>query len=470
MALGGIRSLWDIPGLERVKKVCSTQGVHFTAYGGLVRHLLLKLIETANSGDRWDLFDIVPFASDIDLIHTGTPEQTQLLQRALVYEVPFGECFRWQLRSVHDNALYWDSMKVNNVVPASLMTLSTNSNEGIYDRWDAYRDYSSRKFRYIRNGFYSESPLFKAGKDLELFSALLYYRVLFEAGLHPDELEGQPGLPDARAVMVDGCRGQDTQTRLEESAYLRARLRYLCAALGASARPGYLDAAKETLALDELLEYLGGYLGIDDILFPESTLTIAAHLKGDSFRLPFSTGNWMDADAAQTRFDEVLKALAGVGQQARLGPGQKVLFASPEHYIELGISSSSHAGSDWLHEFVHFALPLIPDISSQVSPYLPDGLAVLASFCVTSGSTEDTDSDEADEENEGSKTEESSRTILVPVPSAVQLGDEGLDSKQRNLFIRVNCGGLFEATPALESALRGDITVQFFLVGWKGFK
>jgi hypothetical protein len=66
MMLGGIRSLWDIRGLEQIQKVCSTHGVHFTAYGSLLRRLMLKLIATETSGDRWDLFDLVPFASDID--------------------------------------------------------------------------------------------------------------------------------------------------------------------------------------------------------------------------------------------------------------------------------------------------------------------------------------------------------------------------------------------------------------------
>src|SRR6185295_6047801 len=109
MVLGGIRSLWDIPGLENIRKVCSTHGVHFTAFGGLVRHAVLELIAPAHSGEQWDLFDIVPFASDIDLIHTAPADQTQMLHQAIVYDIPFGDHFRWQLRSVHDNNLYWDS-------------------------------------------------------------------------------------------------------------------------------------------------------------------------------------------------------------------------------------------------------------------------------------------------------------------------------------------------------------------------
>src|SRR5262249_13284930 len=111
MILGGIRSLWDIHGLEQLRKVCSTHCVHFTAFGGFMRRLMLVLIQTSQSGDQWDLFDLAPFASDIDLIHTGNAEQNDLLLQSIVYEIPWGECFRWQLRSVHDNGVYWESMK-----------------------------------------------------------------------------------------------------------------------------------------------------------------------------------------------------------------------------------------------------------------------------------------------------------------------------------------------------------------------
>lgn len=480
MVLGGIRSLWDIRGLEHIRKVCSTHGVHFTAYGGLLRHLLLKLLETAQSGDRWDLFDLVPFASDIDLIHTGTPDQTELLLRTIVYDIPFADCFRWQLRSVHDNAIYWDSMKVNNVIPASLMTLSTNSTDGIYDRWDGYRDYSSRKFRYIRNGFYTESPLYRAGRDLEACSALLYYRVLLEAGVGPGELESQPGLADARAVVLEAARSADIRIRLEDSAYLRARMRYLCAALGASARPNDLRAAAETLALGELAENLGGDLGLSSILLPGAALAVSAHLGGDTFRIPFHTDDWFSGEEAAARFERALDDLpqrpvpsdsqpdARVFERPRLGPGQQILFGSPPFDIYLGRSESSHAGPEWLHEFVHFGLRLPVETYSEIKGYLPDGLAILAVFRSTYRPEGSGETGNSEGGGVGGEDNEIRSAFIVPLPSVFGLNRPLSESNPGTLLIRINCAGLFEAVPALENRMGGYVEIEFFVVSWKG--
>jgi PAS domain-containing protein len=511
MILSGIRSLWDIHGLEQLRKVCSTHGVHFTAFGGFLRHLMLKLIETSQTGDSWDLFDLVPFASDIDLIHTGSAEQTDLLLRSIVYEVPWGECFRWQLRSVHDNGIYWESMKVNNVIPASLMTLSTNSTDGIYDRWDGYRDYASRTFRYIRNGFYSESPLYRAGRDLELFSALLYYRVLFEAGVRPDGFESQPGLTEAISVVGAAANSDDVRVRLEQSAYLRARLRYLCAGLTASARPADLHAAQETLALDELSESLSGVIfDLPRILFPDAVLAVTAHLGGDTFRIPFRSPAWDEEAEAPARFEQALDDLPRrfveqgdgtvdltAGQRATLGPGQQILFASPSIDIFLGISESSHAGQGWLHEFVHFALPLSIERDAAIKPYFPDALAVLAVFRAridTQDEVEDSEAGDAEtingdsskreddnavqdsdgeeavasEEANANADNESRNAIVVPIPSVFSRTGPESPSVAGWLFVRINCGGLLETVPDLERRLGGYIDVEFYVVGWKG--
>jgi hypothetical protein len=183
-----------------------------------------------------DVFDLVPFASDVDLLHTGPPELTPILRRCLSSQIPFGECLRWQIRSLSENGMFWDSMKVNNIVPASTMTFSTDSGFGVRDRWNGAADYDSRQFRYIRNAYYPESPLYRAGKDLEVCSVLMYFRILFEAGIETGEIERQPGWTDARQVIDDTCAGTDALVACQENAKLRARLRYLMGALRGAMR------------------------------------------------------------------------------------------------------------------------------------------------------------------------------------------------------------------------------------------
>lgn len=440
MILANIRSLWDVPGLERIQKTCSQHGVHFTAFGSLVRRLAqASWTEQAPK----DLFPLVPFFSDIDLIHTGAPELTPTLQKALVHDIPFGECFRWQLRSVKSNSLFWESMKVNNVIPSCLATLSTNSVHGLNDRWDGIRDVQSHSYRFIRNGFYSESPLFRQGRDIELFSVLLYYRVLLEAGLDASELARQPGLEDARRVIAATCSDGESMIRLEESAHMRARLRYLVAALAGAARFGTLDSSMEVLGLDQVVDYLDDEFRIQTVLFPPETLTVTAHIGGNTFRLDFGTPRWKESDDAAKEMEE---ALGGVqfppeGEHkvgASLGPGQKVLMASPVFNVNGGISESSHGGADWVQEFLHFALPIDSSNEGLFANLEDEDLSVVAAL--------------------RGQISNKPVTIFLAPPNVVRFGLAAPGGVDRFLFLRVNCGGLFERI--------GDIEIQ---VGTESF-
>lgn len=92
---------------------------------------------------------------------------------------------------MEENSEFRRAMLSNGIVPVNLMSLATNAANGIIDPWDGFRDLRSKHFRYIRNGFYSQSPLLAKRLDVEFFSALMYLRVLLEAGdpiLDLDEL------------------------------------------------------------------------------------------------------------------------------------------------------------------------------------------------------------------------------------------------------------------------------------------
>ncbi len=87
--IGNLRALPDIPGLGRMQTVCDKHGVHFMAIGGLVRNLIRMGPDWEHDPDyHMDIFDLVPFASDVDLIHTGPPELTPVLRRSLQNHVP----------------------------------------------------------------------------------------------------------------------------------------------------------------------------------------------------------------------------------------------------------------------------------------------------------------------------------------------------------------------------------------------
>src|SRR5207248_194030 len=166
------KSLYDIQGLSELRTICRLFGIQVTAYGSMIRRLL------SSQSNNPDLFELTPFASDIDLIHTGSTDQTPKILDAIYEHVPLAECFRWELRSVEEYAVYEQAMRTNGVTPANLMSMSTDPSQRFRDPWDGESDIRERRFRYVRNGFYEESPLYKAGRDLEIFSVLLYFRVL----------------------------------------------------------------------------------------------------------------------------------------------------------------------------------------------------------------------------------------------------------------------------------------------------
>ena len=97
--------LFDVHGLEGLSEVCREFEVRLTAHGGLVRRLASGLVANPESrSPALALFDLVPAASDIDLIHSGADAVTAQIYNSIHRHVPNAECFRWQLDSVASRA------------------------------------------------------------------------------------------------------------------------------------------------------------------------------------------------------------------------------------------------------------------------------------------------------------------------------------------------------------------------------
>jgi hypothetical protein len=96
------------------------------------------------------------------------------------------------------------------------------------------------------------SPLYQQGRDLEVFSSLIYLRALFETDLN---LNQQSGL-QAVAHVTREAQTLDTIIALQESAYLRSRFNYLLAAI-AAVRP-FPDPTEvlKTAGVNALLEFI----------------------------------------------------------------------------------------------------------------------------------------------------------------------------------------------------------------------
>lgn len=361
-------SLFEVPGFDALRPIANRFDVRFVLIGSTCRRIMMSEVDGFRHEDPYDLFDFAPFASDVDLLHSGTPEQSAPILEAIRDGVPAAHSFRWEVRSFAENAPFWDAVRVGNVVPFDLVTLASDSTYGLHDRWNARADFERRTFRYVENGFADTSELLRTGRDLLAFTAISYLRGLLEAhaaalaanpaepALGAGDVLNQPALESVANVCQSSCNVRVLRA-LNESAYLRARLWYrlrklswatpspelltnLANAAGLAAFVNYLSDRDPKL--DQIVTTAIGESGKSGLMSPS--------LGGDLFRLPTEIDGWASgADA-----DALLERLLPEGSAD--GRDRAVLASSPIP-VTTGLSASSEPAS----EFVHFEIPLAGD-------------------------------------------------------------------------------------------------------------
>lgn len=177
-----INCLFDVPGFEALKRPLSELNLGVTLRGGVVRRLASLVAKGRPPKSPLELFDVAPFASDIDLTHTGEPSDSELISELISEHVPWAEAMRWEIRDEESCAEIDEAADYNSVIPAAQISLSSNPNIAWIDPLNGRKDIRERRFRFIRNPKYGDSPLYKNGRDLEFFSVLLFLRILTEAG------------------------------------------------------------------------------------------------------------------------------------------------------------------------------------------------------------------------------------------------------------------------------------------------
>jgi pimeloyl-ACP methyl ester carboxylesterase len=396
--------------------------------------------------------ELASFSSDIDVIHSGKTEDTVAITSALIASIPFGESIRWQVKSSKENSVFEASLPFNGVIPVNLMSLSTFGTWGVKDEWHGTNDIETGKYRYLRNGFYSDSPLFKMGRDVELFSALLYFKALVEdiSFKSRNELDAQPGLSEAKTVVHASCSSNALLMSLQESSYLRARLLYLLKDL--RSRELVRSQWKEDVplfGLDRLVEYLKddamfGLGGQVSRLFEDGgSIVISARLGGDQYRLPHTTEGWRIGGSSSPNFKTKVATTPETSATAPsvvLSDDQFLLAESPSIPITSGKSTSSQIG-DTIHEFFHMAIP----IARRGSNGIPVSASDLSLLLEISPSSDD------------------SRTpVLLSVPNVCSMEFEGSEGM---LYVRSNALGFLEyAKQITNSSADDEMLLRTFIV------
>jgi pimeloyl-ACP methyl ester carboxylesterase len=426
-----LANLYDVPGFGDLRRVTRRFGVEIKAIGGFVRRIASRLRDYSELPN--DPLTLVPFTSDIDLIHSGQTAINADIVAAIRDSVPFGEALRWQIRSAEEDHRFAQALRFNDIIPATLMTLSTSKKRGIADPWNGQKDIHNHAYRFIRNARYRMSPLYHEGRDLELFAALLYIKVLLDDSVAIKQLAKQPGLAAARNAVLDTCGGPDAlialQQRSSEGQYLRARFLYLLKDIrGLAFEANLLLTIRDRFGLAVLQDYLRSdsefdHLGssVSNILDATQPLMISAHLhEKDRYRVPDFTGDWQRGGACNDSFGQTLDR-----NKSELASGQVVVYASPPIDLTSGFSESENP-----NEFVHVSVPLDSAAIQELQGTSDDDLSIALELI-------------------GQKTPESPIHSVLFSPPAVCSVISRIDKEEGVLWIRINAFGLLASTDEL---------------------
>jgi hypothetical protein len=424
-------TLWDIQQLRPLEQIGRRRNVAFKVRGGTALRAVLAH-KREPSIQTLDLFDLTPFTADVDLTHSGEATLTPSLVDEILSEVPNGECFRWDLQSAEDIQAAAGDRLYTNVLPARLIELSGVAPE-VIDPANGLRDVYQASYRYFRDPRYRQSGLFRSGRNLEAFSALLYLQTLGEADIVGDEQIRQPGWRDVKEVFqtADG----EIHQHLQEYPYLRSRLRRL---LVNAAAPYAREDFVRTATQSGLAEFIRSVAESARIPYPlraileEPTAADASfcesdRIKGDTYRLEAWPGGWGFADDTL--------------DLPRLDSSIHVVAVSPPLLLNAGDATASY-GSDTEQvvpptgqEFVHLELPEYFDFAYYSDISETD----LSAFLMVSDG----------------------EWRSYPLPSVVHRRRFRGGTKER-ATIRMNCLGLLE-----EASRFGIVNARIVLVAWR---
>lgn len=358
-------TLWDIEQLRSLEQIGLDKNISFVVRGGVAFRLALASTSESTRSALYDLFQLTPFTADVDLSHSGASALTTSLRNDILAVVPTAECFRWDLQSADELEESFSSEPRANLIPARMIEITGEVPEGLRDPARGLQDIRSRRFRYYRHPSFRRSRRYRDGRDLEVFSALLYLQTLAEAGIIADDQASQPGWSSAVEVFVEGMRDAELRLLLQEYPYLRSRLRRLLVNLAAahprrdsfvrmSIRSGlqlFVDAIADSVwPNNSLIDFFRGRHSPNGIAFCESD-----RVGGDVYRLEAMSSNWPSPDIVP------LPELGGLQQVVALSPPLRLGPAGPDT-IDASFGEKTEPSIPF-QEFVHFELPDFPDFN-----------------------------------------------------------------------------------------------------------
>jgi hypothetical protein len=499
-----IRSLAQIPALAELEEVCEEFDVEITAFGSVVRRLANFLLElpSASEDKLPDLFQLVPFLSDIDLRHSGNAEQTPAVRDAILSRIPYSECFRWDICSEADSEVFRTDEVHLPIIPVTKLTLGTRIRRGIIDPFDAANDLRVGLYRLERNPFYYRSALRRQHRDCEPLHALFFLQLLLETNVPSSQ--SQPGWQNCQKIFAE-VDPEELALALGESSYLRARIAYRLKAMRASCQnAGLWKVITVESGLSSMLAGLGKLLPfwalyfrrnrwLTDLDAPnESPMVSGCRLGGDLFRVEEFPRRKRPSDEDVTKFWDAVRekhvpltifsahplpefpnavtVAVGVEVAVAVGAGQTLLAVTPRLKLRRGAVASGFGG-----EMIHLQLPLSEEANPKLSTYVADPASlatlVLISAEVIPKATPGISANAMPPGQSSAPVKGALHSCLVPLPGTCNLRryPESENSDDLLLQVRINCGRLLEVFPELvESAGLGIVKsyqIQILILG-----
>jgi hypothetical protein len=324
--------LYDLPAFAGLETVGREFNVRFRLFGGAASRLAMALWHDRRLSRT--LVDLTPFASDVDLEHSGDEARTSEIQAAIDAYVVDAPWCRWSLVGQQTAATLRARREESTHIPLRSVVFESWRASDVDDQ--VIEDLQSLRVSIRPHRSFAETQARRSETDLEVFGLLLALNAAADLAFAADAPVNVD--VDAAALLLGRYIRSDDAAVLARRPNLRRRLYYLTAAL--AARSPRMEGP-----LGRILAILNEAAPIAQLPPQGKAMVVSAALEGDNFRAPRTAGMSLTSDLGAD-FDAVYT----------IDPAFDVHGASQAIPLQAGRAPSS--GVDLLgrpREFLHLA-------------------------------------------------------------------------------------------------------------------
>lgn len=276
-------TLYDLPAFAGLETVGREFNVRFRLFGGAASRLAMALWHDRRLSRT--LVDLTPFASDVDLEHSGDDARTAEIQAAIDAYVVDAPWCRWSLVGHQTAAVLRARRARSTQVPLRNVVFESWRPSEVDDQ--AVEDLRSLSVSIQPHPRFAETEARRSETDLEIFGLLLALNAATDLAFAADAPVNVD--TDAAALLLGRYIRSDDAAVLARQPHLRRRLYYLTAALVAR-------SARTDGPLGRILTLLNEAAPIAQLPPRGEAMVVSAALKGDSFRAPRTAGMSLTSD------------------------------------------------------------------------------------------------------------------------------------------------------------------------------